>query len=388
MSSHRQSGTRTENLLRSGCIFSCIIIILLLTAGCVTWDGGRNEFDQDLRIEKLDPDGLVIWTKEINSGGYDYALDFIETNDGGFLIVGGTSKIRCGSYPPPSPQTPRLTRLSASGNLVWERDYVEPIKAVAKNPDGSFSAVTDAGLILNIDAGGNVTGKHDPKIPADSYQSWYDIDSILPLQNGGYLIAGRTIAGIDPSGNLSWHQLNDTVLGETYALAEMKDTKGYLAVIFNMRALSMEILHLDRNGTILNETLIDSFTTPPPYPIIQKKSDGYAILGEDWQKGPVLYHLNEDGLVIRKEILANASRISGSPVVLSDDGTVISLDLIEPGTIVKKMSMNPDGTVKSESKTECSSKNRCPHFWGETILTSEGGFGGMGKRQTDHACWS
>lgn len=122
----------------------CVVITaLLLVAGCVGWLGGKYIRDQDVEIIKLNPNGLIVWKKVIDTGNYDHALDFKETADGGFVIVGGKTQTRCDGWPRNSyPAVSTMTRLSRTGEILWEREYSSKIVSVIQYDDGSFSAMS------------------------------------------------------------------------------------------------------------------------------------------------------------------------------------------------------------------------------------------------------
>jgi len=311
-----------------------LIVAVLLVAGCVGWLGGTYKQDQNVLITKLNPEGLTVWTRLIDTGKYDYALDFIETTDGGFIVVGGMSRIVCGYFHPPSPDTPRLTRLSSTGKVLWERDYDKRINAVVQNRDGSFSAVTDHGVILDLDANGVVKNEHNPEIRRIGSDEWERIDTFAALKNGGFLLAGQTIAKIDQKGNLSWQLLNETTFHNAFSIAEMKNQRGYLVLIYS-ESRGHAIIQLDLNGSIVRTTPSGNFDENSK-PVIQQTDDGYSILSKNiWSpeyssysdQNCVAVHLDNEGKKINITNLTDAVSVrtacDGRSIATSDGGYAV-----------------------------------------------------------------
>jgi hypothetical protein len=374
-----------DRSMAASVVFALIIILIgvLLAAGCVGWLGGKYERDQDVLISKLNPDGIVVWTKLIDTGNYDHALDFIQTSDGGFLIVGGNSRTACDNWPRNlNPEIPRLTRLSSNGNILWEQEYKREklptyLKTVIQNPDNRFDGVLDNGMIARFDENGNLLNLQGSGI-YDSSGNFDIIQTFIQTNDGGFLLAGSTIAKLDNEGNLSWQQLHDIVIDGTDAIAEIKNNEDYLALVHDHSSLQNAILYLDKNGRISKKTFI-GFLGSPSKSVLQKTNNGYTILLQD--RCPLVYHLNKEGIILDNLTLINASKMT----ISLDDGSLISLDLPSPGHLVKETRMNPDGTIIWEKSNQCSDKG-CPNLRGDVIRTSDGGFAIMTAIEKQHSC--
>ena len=61
--------------------------------------GETNSFgagDRDVYIIKLDENGNKVWEKTFGGSGDDYARSIQQTNDGGYIVVGGTNSFGAG----------------------------------------------------------------------------------------------------------------------------------------------------------------------------------------------------------------------------------------------------------------------------------------------------
>jgi hypothetical protein len=361
-----------------------VMVAVLLAAGCIGWLGGKYNHDQNVLITKMNPEGIVVWTKLIDTGKYDYALDFIETSDGGFIVVGGTSRIVCGNFNPPSPETPRLTRLSSSGDILWERDYDMRINAVIQNRDGSFAAVSDRGVILDLDPNGTVVNERIPGIHREGNNEWEYINTFTGLKDGGYLLAGQTIGKIDPLGNISWQQSDNQSIDTAFSIAEMKDKQGYLVLVFYYEGAEVpgaEVLHLDLDGSIIRANHISGFGYPPK-PSIHQTSEGFSIV---LNKPFMAYHFDRNGILTDNVTLNNVTIDMGNIVVPSEDGGFSDIANIGPGDLTKVTKLNPDGTIAWVKTSKCSEKG-CPKLFGDILTTQDGGYAMMSPIEKQNAC--
>jgi len=374
----------------AGAVFflGILLVAMLLVAGCVGWLGGRYAYDQDVRISKMNSEGLAVWTKLIDSGNYDYALDFIQTSDGGFLILGGNSTIKCNKFPPPYPEKPLLTKISGTGNLVWQRDYDMRISDVVQNRNGGFTAVSNTGILLNLDSDGNVVDTHNPGLTGYAGINGGHIDTISALENGGFILAGDTIAKTDVQGNISWQQLNQTTLYQSFSAIEMKNHEGYLVMVHE-NSLGSAVLQLDQNGSLVRTVPLQNFAFLSK-PLIT--DNGYSILSirticpEHSTLCDSYYstaHLDNEGKLIG---IVNLTQVGSQTILPLNDGGFVSYELMSPGTVMKKTRLNPDGSIGGEILSDCSGES-CLYTSGQSpVATSDGGFAIMDRIEKQRSC--
>jgi hypothetical protein len=367
--------------MRAAVALVLVMVAVLLAAGCGGWNGGRYERDQDILITKMNPEGVIVWTKMIDTGKYDFAMDFTQTSDGGFVIVGGTTKMACLNYPQ-APETPSLTRLSNTGEILWERDFSTQIMTVMQNADGSFSVISNRGIILQLDSNGTILDEQSPKIRQELNGEWVHFNTFTGMKDGGYLLAGQSIVKVDPEGNLSWQQSDNLTLKRAFSIAELNDAQGYLVLVFDDKGA--EVLHLDQNGSIIRANVINTFDFHPK-PDIHQTSDGYSLVLHAYNPPFMAYHFDRNGILKDNVTLNNVTIDMGNTVLPSDDGGFIDIANIEPGDLTKVTKLNPNGTISWTKTSKCSDK-KCPTLYGDVMRTSDGGFAIMSAIEKQHTC--
>jgi len=355
-------------------IFSILVIGSLLTAGCGGWNGGRIQRDQDIRITKLDPDGVMEWTTLIDTGNYDFGLDFTQTPDGGIVVIGGTTKLACQNFPQ-APEIPRLTRLSVTGETLWTREYPVHIVEVIPNRDGNISAISDTGMILQLDTTGTVIQEYDPGISRNPTGIWEYNYSYTGFVEGNYLLRGSVIK-VNNYQNFSWVRMNGTTINRIFSIIEIPDSKGYLLLVID--ETGAEILRSDTGGNILGAEPVPLFSNTPR-PVFYQTSEGFAIVLDQFGlfRG---YQLDRAGML--KNNITFSSR---DAIVPSDDGGFIDIGIADPGDRVTKTNYYSNGTIATEKTSRCSAKG-CPILYGDIIQTSDGGYAIMSPIQKEKDC--
>lgn len=93
----------------------------------------------DLTVMKLNSDGKVIWHKIYGFKYYEYGNAVTMTQDGGFMIAGGTSTLGKGSH------SVYMLALDKHGTLVWSHVYGDKNRdvayGIARMSDGSVVTV-------------------------------------------------------------------------------------------------------------------------------------------------------------------------------------------------------------------------------------------------------
>ncbi len=180
------------------------------TDGGMIMVGNTNSFGaggRDVYLVKVDSSGNQQWTKTFGGSGDDNGADVIQTNDGGFAIVGtdGNSQLY-------------LIKTDANGNLSWSRSCntlgTSGVALIQTVDNGyaitgtMFNPGQDI-LILKTDASGTVQWA---KSHAASGGPDY-VSSIELASDGGYIISGQRGLGTnedfyliktDASGNIEW----------------------------------------------------------------------------------------------------------------------------------------------------------------------------------------
>ena len=188
-------------------------------------------------LVKTDALGVPQWQKEVGCfdippGSYAYANALDVTADGGYVVAGGMRD--CKDSPVclylTSRQCGLITRLDATGNVVWSRVYLAASERdtgfwdVKQTRDGGFVA---AGTYIdtNSDIGGHVL-----KVDSQGVVQWHTLigpedrthallEAVHQTADGGYVAAGKLypltdglppfsafVVRLDSSGNVAWQR--------------------------------------------------------------------------------------------------------------------------------------------------------------------------------------
>ncbi len=158
-------------------------------AGYTTSFGaGSNDF----LVLKLTSDGSLSWARTFGGTGVDDAHSIIQTQDGGFVVAGYTRNFGAGN------SDFLVLKLASNGSLSWARTFggtgVEEAYSFIQTQDGGFAVV---GATTSFSAGNS--DFLVLKLTSDGSLSWartfggtnYDAPySIIQTQDGGFAVAG------------------------------------------------------------------------------------------------------------------------------------------------------------------------------------------------------
>ena len=149
---------------------------------------------EDMYLLRLDVDGELLWSQTYGGEGTDNGWDLLETDDGGFAILGFSDSFSAGDM------DLYLVRTDANGEELCSETYGGPEDefgwAMVASPDGGFALV---GQTLSFGEGGN-----DGlllKVDSEGREDWIgtyggnDRDrlfSVTTADDGGYVMAGIT----------------------------------------------------------------------------------------------------------------------------------------------------------------------------------------------------
>src|SRR3989442_10313638 len=179
-----------------------------------------NWGDVNAWVLRVDSEGNVLWDNSYGGSQTDQANDVVQTNDGGFLVVGFTYSF--GGFPA------WALRLNSGGGIVWQKGYNSTssegsANSVVATPDGGFviagyyrSPITSATFpevwLAKIDSNGGLVwqktysgGKSDLGY------------SVYQTSDGGLVVAGYTssygdafsaiwVLRLDPQGGIIWQK--------------------------------------------------------------------------------------------------------------------------------------------------------------------------------------
>ena len=158
---------------------------------------------------KMDKNGTLQWYKNYG-GGFGYCVQ--QTRDGGYILSGN------GSSP-----SANITKTDAFGNIVWQKNIIGPAEglSIRQTMDGGYIATGYSNIsgfdydtyLLKLDAVGNISW-------AKTYGTTIDINlgfAVKQTSDKGYIVTGRSnyfsaaddifVFKTDSSGNLTWAKI-------------------------------------------------------------------------------------------------------------------------------------------------------------------------------------
>jgi len=262
--------------------------IMVDITGKATLDGGIHQ--RHLGLTGYAPG----WSKTYGGVGYDQARCVIQTDDGGYAMVGTTNSF--------GPTDFYLVKTDANGNMQWNKTYnVNPFEAadygysVVQTEDGGYAM---AGYtydlsgwkyfcLIKTDSSGN-------KQWSRAYSAWSVSGegfgySVVQASDGGYAIAGCVYRGFALGykavllrTNASGYRLWDKAYGMTYfsqAYSVVKTSDGGYALAGTTGSMDFWLVKTDANGNMQWDKTYAGTSSDFAYSIIQTSDGGYALAG-------------------------------------------------------------------------------------------------------------
>lgn len=214
-----------------------------------TSDGGYaigGSFDSDyedpfgdryLWIVKTDSYGNMEWNRTYSDSPSNYCSDLVETNDGGYLLAGGTRRylLEANIW---------IIKTDEQGNIEWDRRYGgrehSGANSLVKTSDGGYALagyLSQDFWLIKIDGSGNI--EWNQTYSKSGVEEAY---SLVETSDGGYALAGYTRKGqlntgvtegwlvkTDASGNEIWSQTYGGT-GDQYLYSLVETSDGAFAL--------------------------------------------------------------------------------------------------------------------------------------------------------------
>ena len=208
---------------------------------------------------KLDSSGSIEWQKTIGGSGQDGITSIVETDDGGYVLVGDSASPISGNRTADQIglHDILLVKLDATGAIEWQNSFGSGsetrFSTLEKTNDGGFiisatkfgiTSTHEGFLIIKIDASGNQLWE---KIIQGNKHDW--IPKTKQTSDGGYIVAGLSdsdavadktenaingsfdywVLKLDENGTIIWQNTigGDASEGNVNALSQCEDG-GYL----------------------------------------------------------------------------------------------------------------------------------------------------------------
>jgi hypothetical protein len=185
-----------------------------ITAGFGYNIGGGSA---DVVVLKLNSSGGLSWGRRFGGAGWDNAYSIIQTSDGGFALAGETESAGAGN------RDFLVIKLDPSGSTSWARVFGGPAldeaSSIIQTQDGGYIVVGGTGsygsggwdiMVMRLNSSGSVVWAKVIGGPGSEWGS-----SVIPAYDNGFIIAGYTgsagagntdflLLKIDDLGNLQW----------------------------------------------------------------------------------------------------------------------------------------------------------------------------------------
>lgn len=183
----------------------------------VNFDILDNNGGFDIFISKIDHSGSTLWTKCFGGAGNDYVHKIITLSDNNILICGFTSSNDTFFSGNHGGYDVLLMKIDTSGAIIWKKLY----GGSADDGDHSMSVIEGQDHKITVitgtkSSGGDIVGSHGSgdfwlfKTDSSGNLIWQkcfggsgdeDGHAILPMDDGGYILAGHTFSDdMDVSG--------------------------------------------------------------------------------------------------------------------------------------------------------------------------------------------
>ncbi len=288
-------------------------------------DVNGHHGNADFFAARLDPQGNLLWQRSLGSSEFDYLTDAKLTPDGGFLLAGWASANDGDVSGSHGSQDAWLVKLSAEGNLEWQRSIGGTKKDAANfvlllpgggylcggrtaSPDGDiagFQGVEDCWL-AQLDEAGNLLWL---RTYGGAAEDAFLCGATCP--DGGFLLGGYTssvegdvtlqhgefdiwLVKTDADGNLLWQKtlggsVNEGITGMA-ALADGCFIAGYTNsadgdVTQQRGATDAWMLRLDAGGNLLWQKTLGSEGADAVRSFVQTPDGGFLVSGNTGEGG-------------------------------------------------------------------------------------------------------
>jgi len=258
-------------------------------------------------IIKFDSNFNTMWNKIYGGSDGDYVKSIIQTNDGGYIVIGDTKSndgdvtINHGGY------DIWICKLDTEGNLVWERSYGGS-KGDGVNMENSIMQTSDGGYIF---IGYTESDNDDISLNHGGYDAWlvkinsigdiefektyggsendygrkiietntnYTISITSGSSDGNFSAPGNWIVQIDENRDILW-KTNLYGMNSGFINTTVDDE----IIVVNTSANEFLLSKLDFNGVVIMNNTVDfqsiSSKQPSAIKIMQTSDKGFIVIG-------------------------------------------------------------------------------------------------------------
>jgi hypothetical protein len=281
-----------------------IFVVLVILPVCLYFikrraDEGNNFASNSITSEMGESSHPITFEKSFGGAGWDESRCVIQTNDGGYIVVGTTGSIGAGK------SDIYLIRTDAEGNEIWEKTY---------------------------------GGEND------------DVGScVAPTSDGGYIIVGETksfgarkgdiyLIKTDAEGNEIWEKNLGGDLEDLGNCIQRTADGGYIIAGVTWRfgrGSEVYLVKIDAEGNEIWEKTFGGRSWDEGHWVVQTSDDGYILVGRSWSiygTGDDVYLIKTDsmGNKLWEKTLDSGGHEEGNCVLQTVDGGYIIAGTIHP----------------------------------------------------------
>jgi hypothetical protein len=247
--------------------------------------------NQDIWLIKTDTTGTVTWNRTFGGTDVDYGSFLQQTNDGGYILVGGTSSYGVGNT------NVWLIKTDGNGQEIWNKTYGVTNKEasgawVQQTDDGGYiitgRITTDMYPTLNVwlvktDANGNKLWEKDF---GDEFDEWGSC--VQQTSDDGYIIAANKendfwLIKTNSVGSEEWNTQYDHSQGLDRCFSVQETIEGGFVLTGYAYVSSLGdriwLVKTDSNGNMQWDMIIGSMSAHG-YCCHQTHDNGFIVLGE------------------------------------------------------------------------------------------------------------
>jgi len=313
-----------------------------------TWRAklGYIELTEDKRQDfwkiKLDKNGNMEWDEAFGEEGTDVARSIIQTEDGGYAVVGSIWT----KYA--SKQDFWLIKLGENGNKEWDKTFDEDENDIAysliQTEDRGYAIAGSAGLrvwgetncwVIKLDAKGNI--EWDSNFGGTG---WDEIYSIIQTKDGSFITTGCVwskgagrgdvrVAKLNKRGNLVWDKtFGGSENDETHSIIQTDDGGCAIAGFTASEDTgdrNVWVIKLDKEGNQIWDKTIGGASEDWANSIVQTEDEGYMVAG--WTKSigagktdVWIVKLDKRGNLVWDKTFGGSENDEAHSIIQTDDG--------------------------------------------------------------------
>ncbi len=287
---------------------------VITTDGNIITSGVTTSFDnsKEIFVVKTDIEGNKLWSYVYGSKKVETAVNMVATSDGGVALVGDASGHGAGR------KDVLITKLDADGNMQWAKTYGGKFNEfgldIIQTDDGGFAVVGETNsfdawdhdmFFLKTDGQGNAEWSR--LIGADTVDY---ANSVIQV-NDGFILAGETdsfgdddwdilLVKLDIRGNLIWTKILGDTLNDNQDDLILDTDSTFILVgsteSYGVKEREVLFLKMDVEGEITQAKTFGGPKAEEPK-AIAKLDDGYVIAGFSNSFNELV--TNEDVFLIR-----------------------------------------------------------------------------------------